>query len=241
MANNSKTKFPGFPASLEKSYWQFPTIINGYVYSLSGAEFKVLWYILRHTFGWQKSSDKLSITQICSGVKKKDKTYLDKGTGLSRKWVMNTLTSLEKKGFIYMDKSSGKTTKISPNITGELNTPLPVEQNTPVAGVENTPTIDTFTKDITKEEHYTKKYNGKDATKYLQYKILISYLKEKRGISSLDGTVAQNNKYIFHLLKHRADNNVELVQKAIDRCNYKSFQKIYYNWNDIMTERTIKI
>lgn len=93
------------------------------------------------------------------------------------------------------------------------------------------------------EEESLLRNNGEDKTssKYLIYKNLIGYLKEKRGLERLDGTVVQNNRYILHLLKHRAGGDVELIKKAIDQSNYKSFQKIYYNWNSIMSERTIKI
>src|SRR3990167_1889968 len=108
-ANNDSlykhTVFPGFPATLERASWQFPSIINGYAHSLTGGEFKILWYILRHTYGWQKNCDRLSISQICNGIKrKKDGTYLDKGTGLSRSWAIKTLNRLEEKGFVRIAK-----------------------------------------------------------------------------------------------------------------------------------------
>src|SRR3972149_7367017 len=112
-------RFPGFPKSLEKVSWQFPTIINGHVHELSGSEFKVLWYILRHTFGWQKSTDKLSISQICNGIKKRNGEYLDKGTGLSNRHVIKALKSLEKNGFILIKRTSGKTNEITLNITND--------------------------------------------------------------------------------------------------------------------------
>ena len=95
--------FPGFPP--EGQYWQFPTIINGFVNVLSGAEFKILWYILRHTYGFQKNSDTISIPQIMKGIKKKTGEVLDVGTGIKdRTTVINALRKLEQWGFIKSEK-----------------------------------------------------------------------------------------------------------------------------------------
>ena len=145
MSNNTHDKFPGFPQTLEKASWQFPSIINGHVHSLSGAEFKVLWYILRHTYGWQKNADYLSQTQIQQGIKKRDGEYLDKGTGLTKPWIRKALKSLEERNFITIEKTVGKVSKISPKLTRELNNPglesnpVPLLQSNPVLGNKITP------------------------------------------------------------------------------------------------------
>lgn len=148
MISSVHNGFHGFPSNLERSNWQFPTIIDNYVDILTGAEFKVLWYILRHTYGWQKSFDKLSITQICNGIKKRDGTILDRGTGLSRKWVINALKLLEDKKFIIINRTIGKVSLISPRIANSnqcIKYPSADVVNTPVASVENTPTINKIT------------------------------------------------------------------------------------------------
>jgi phage replication O-like protein O len=98
--------FPGFPEAAQT--WDFPNCINGWVNRLSGAEFKVLWYILRHTYGWQKEEDKISYSQFMYGIKKKDGTWLDKGTGLSRDSVNKSIKGLLRKGFIRKFKTRGK-------------------------------------------------------------------------------------------------------------------------------------
>jgi|GEM_PF-2595713 len=97
---NSKTdgKFEGFPP--EKQTWDFPTLMNGWVHELTGAEFKVLWYIVRHTFGWQKTGDSISYRQFQEGIQRKDNTWLDRGTGLGRMAISYSLKKLEEKGFI---------------------------------------------------------------------------------------------------------------------------------------------
>jgi hypothetical protein len=81
--------------------WDFPTVIDGWVDKLTGSEFKCLWYILRHTYGWQKTADAISLTQFERGVYlARQKRWLDRGTGLSRQGVLNALDGLEQKGFI---------------------------------------------------------------------------------------------------------------------------------------------
>lgn len=153
MPKTTHDKFPGFPTTLEKSFWQFPSIINGHVHSLSGAEFKVLWYILRHTFGWQKEHDKISITQICNGITKRNGEVVDRGTGLSRKWAITSLSSLEEKGFIVVDHQPGKTSWIAPRLTSSTkytsveSTPVTDVESTLVTSVESTPTINNSTID----------------------------------------------------------------------------------------------
>ncbi|MDD5638657.1 MAG: replication protein [Candidatus Pacebacteria bacterium] len=99
-SNTSKQKFIGFPP-LMTDYWSFPKILDNYFHILNGSEQKVLIFILRHTWGFKKTSDNISLTQLQNGVKN-----LDKGTGLSRKTITKSLKSLVEKGFI--QKSRGK-------------------------------------------------------------------------------------------------------------------------------------
>jgi len=103
---NSKTdgKFEGFPP--EKQTWDFPTLLNGWVHELTGAEFKVLWYIVRHTYGWQKTGDSISYKQFQQGIQRRDGTWLDKGTGLGTQAISNALKKLESHGFI--ERVSGR-------------------------------------------------------------------------------------------------------------------------------------
>ena len=68
--------------------------------NLTGAEFKVLAYIVRRTFGFKKESDTISLEQICSGIKRSDGHPLDEGTGLSKKTAIVALKGLEEKGVI---------------------------------------------------------------------------------------------------------------------------------------------
>jgi len=90
-----KLKFPGFPEKPEENYWQYPKICNGWWHLLSGAEQKVLDYLLRHTWGYQKYIDSISLSQFRDGIKN-----ADKGTGLSLPTIIKAIRGLNKKGFI---------------------------------------------------------------------------------------------------------------------------------------------
>jgi hypothetical protein len=61
---------------------------------LSGAELKVLLYIMRRTFGFKKEADDISLNQICRGITTRDGRVLDKGTGLSQSTVVVALKGL---------------------------------------------------------------------------------------------------------------------------------------------------
>jgi len=73
---------------------------------LSGAELKVMLYIIRRTSGFKKTTDAISLTQFEEGITTKDGRVLDRGCGLSRETICNALQSLEKRGCIKSDKRS---------------------------------------------------------------------------------------------------------------------------------------
>jgi hypothetical protein len=94
-------KFPGFPPGPAENYWQYPKALNGWWHILSGSEQKVLDYILRHTWGYGRDRDAISVTQFEKGIySEKEKRWIDKGTGLSRRQIFTALKGLIKKGFI---------------------------------------------------------------------------------------------------------------------------------------------
>lgn len=79
----------------------FPDALLDHVMAnLTGAEFKVLAYIVRRTRGLHKDIDTISLDQICGGVKRRDGRPLDLGTGLSKKTAIAALKGLEDKGVI---------------------------------------------------------------------------------------------------------------------------------------------
>lgn len=87
--------------ALRPNSTQIPDIILDFWLSeLSGAELKVVLYIARRTYGFGKESDNISLTQICTGIKKRDGTVLDTGTGLSRSSVARAIKTLEDRDII---------------------------------------------------------------------------------------------------------------------------------------------
>ncbi len=73
---------------------------------LSGAEFKVMMYITRRTYGFKKHSDHISLTQLLFGITTREGQVLDLGTGLSRSTLLAALKSLQQKQLIVAEKRS---------------------------------------------------------------------------------------------------------------------------------------
>lgn len=112
---NKQLKFPGFPEKPEENYWQYPRVCNGWWHLLSGSEQKVLDYILRHTWGYGKTSDRISLTQFIQGIfNKTTGEWVDRGTGIkNRDVIIKAIGKLEKLGFIKTIRREGKTTEFA--------------------------------------------------------------------------------------------------------------------------------
>lgn len=86
-------RFPGFDSP---RFTQIPNqVIDELLADLSGAEWKVLSYIMRRTYGWHKDADNIGLKQLTDGIKGHDV-----GTGLSKSTVAVALKSLEEWGLI---------------------------------------------------------------------------------------------------------------------------------------------
>lgn len=114
---------------------------------LSGSELKVLLYIIRRTFGFKKDSDNISLNQLLNGITTKEGIVLDRGTGLTKKTLLEAIKSLVEKNLILTERRRSKEKGDEPttyrlNIISESSennhTPRGVK-NTPGGGVENTP------------------------------------------------------------------------------------------------------
>ena len=106
---------------------------------LSGAELKVLLYIIRRTFGFKKESDNISLQQLLHGITTAEGTVLDRGTGLSKKTLLETLKSLIEKNLLISERRRSEEKGNEPtmyrlNILGEKSD----KKNTPL-GIKNTP------------------------------------------------------------------------------------------------------
>jgi hypothetical protein len=99
------TTFPGFGSP---NYTQVPDeLFDQLMPDLSGAELKVLLYIIRRTFGFKKQSDPISFNQFISGIKGKDGKILDRGCGIKNATTLSSaLKSLEEKGIITSQKTA---------------------------------------------------------------------------------------------------------------------------------------
>lgn len=63
-------------------------------------ELRVLLYIVRRTYGFKKDSDTISLSQMVSGLRRRDGSILDHGTGLSKASVARGLKGLIDKRII---------------------------------------------------------------------------------------------------------------------------------------------
>jgi phage replication O-like protein O len=114
---------------------------------LSGSELKVLLYIIRRTFGFKKDSDNISLNQLLHGITTKEGVVLDRGTGLTKKTLLEAIKSLVEKNLILTERRRSKEKGDEPttyrlNIIGDTteNNPTPRGvKNTPGGGVETSP------------------------------------------------------------------------------------------------------
>src|SRR5829696_2535767 len=90
--------FAGFASP---TYTQVPDeLFDRLMTQLSDCELRVLLYIVRRTFGFKRSSDAISLSQMVSGITTRDGQVLDSGTGLSKATVARGLKGLREKGVI---------------------------------------------------------------------------------------------------------------------------------------------
>lgn len=91
-------RFAGFATPV---YTQVPDAVFDELLSiLSGAELKVLLYVIRRTFGFKKAADDISINQIMHGITTREGEVLDRGTGLSKDAVTRATKSLAMMGVL---------------------------------------------------------------------------------------------------------------------------------------------
>jgi hypothetical protein len=67
---------------------------------LSGAELKVLLFVVRRTFGFKRDADRISLSQMLRGVTTREGQILHRGVGLSKPTLLGALRSLRAKGVL---------------------------------------------------------------------------------------------------------------------------------------------
>ena len=104
MANDraGKPRFRGFRSP---NYTQVPDeLFDQLLPELSGAELKVLLYIIRRTFGFKRDRDSISLSQMLNGVQSRNGEILDRGAGVSKPTLLQALRSLEDRGIITTER-----------------------------------------------------------------------------------------------------------------------------------------
>jgi Bacteriophage replication protein O len=95
----------GFRGYHSPNYTMVPDqLFDEHLAFLSGAELKVLLYIIRRTFGFKKDADSISISQMLAGIEKRDGSHLDHGVGLSKPTLLQALRSLVEKNLIASER-----------------------------------------------------------------------------------------------------------------------------------------
>ena len=88
--------------SLIPNSTQIPDVIlDQWMSALTGAELKVLLYVARRTYGFGKERDRISLQQLSRGIRRRDGSVLDYGTGLSVSSVARAAKSLEERGLLF--------------------------------------------------------------------------------------------------------------------------------------------
>ncbi len=101
---------PDWPGFDLPAYTQTPdAIFDVWLPHLSGAELKVLLYIVRHTFGYRKDADNISISQFLHGIEKLDGTgWQDHGTGLSQPAITAAVRRLVALGLVTATRQTAR-------------------------------------------------------------------------------------------------------------------------------------
>lgn len=105
---------------------------------LTGAELKVLLYVIRRTFGFKRDADAISIDQLCNGIRRADGTHLDLGTRLAKTTALDAVKSLAGKGLLIGERQASPEFGYQPTLyrlrfraAPATATPSPVYRTTP--------------------------------------------------------------------------------------------------------------
>src|SRR5579859_3605484 len=119
-------RFRGFQSP---KYTQVPDeLFDELLPLLSGAELKVLLYVIRRTFGFKRDADTISLAQITEGITTKDGRFLDRGTGLAKSTAVAAVKSLVDKSIITAKRNSSPDKGDQPT-TYSINLLDPVLEN----------------------------------------------------------------------------------------------------------------
>jgi hypothetical protein len=100
----SKRKFAPEFGEVKASSQAYERLIDYAMHIPTGGGWKTMCYIARHTVGFNKVRDSISLSQICRGIKTRDGRRLDYGTGLSRKAAVRAVAELEAKKLVIVER-----------------------------------------------------------------------------------------------------------------------------------------
>ena len=173
---------------------QVPNILIDFLFpNIPDAEMKCLLYICRRTFGFRRSSDRISYSQFINGIKTREGRILDLGTGLSRQSVNIALRSLGFSGAIKVNKQ-GKTNLYAIN--------LEMDVKSVVSKIDQS-------RKLTKKEQISRPKQGK------LFDLQKKGKKEKIDFSNQEGGKIGDNSRKSDNVKALAKMRAELIKKKI--------------------------
>src|SRR3989338_9212890 len=118
---------------------------------------------MRRTIGWDKIEDRISLSQFKNGIKKRDGSWTERGTGLKKdETIINANRKLEELGFINIRKQGRKIRIYVLRLPTESE--AITNQNGEIATPKNGDTITTRSKPFKQQVIYLKNpkayYNG---------------------------------------------------------------------------------
>ena len=130
-----KEKFSGFSPPVE-NWSKLPHEFIDLLPVISSlGEIKVILYILRHTWGFQDDSKKITLDEFQNGRKRKDGTRLDNGVGLSKPAIREGIKRAVYDGFLEIEEDASDKARIkrwySLKIRGKESLPLVETKFTP--------------------------------------------------------------------------------------------------------------
>lgn len=142
---------------------------------LSGAELKVLLYIIRRTFGFKRDSDTISINQMLNGIVTRDGRVLDRGAGVSRRALLPALSSLRERNIILATRQQSEDRGNEPTLyslnvisdPGAKNAPPLVQKVHQGVGAKSAPSPrgKNYTTQYTVEQETVEQETGFEASK----------------------------------------------------------------------------
>ena len=108
---------PAFRGFRSPSYTMVPDeLFDELLPDLSGAELKVLLFVVRRTFGFKRDDDAISLSQMLHGITTREGRVLHRGVGLSKPTLLAALRSLQEKGVLRIARRRSATRGNEPTV-----------------------------------------------------------------------------------------------------------------------------